>query len=138
VARLVVAPAEAAPAAKGKAAATPAAPAVPGVIGYDDFARVELRVAVVRSSERVPKADKLLRLEVDAGEATPRTIVAGIAQAYPDPAVLVGQRIVVVANLEPRALKGITSQGMLLAAGEPPNLRVVTVGEGIAPGTRVK
>jgi methionyl-tRNA synthetase len=154
VARLVAAPAEAAPAAaptaagkpagKGKAAPAPAvpapapAPAPPGVIGYDDFARVELKVAVVRTAERVPKADKLLRLEVDVGEPSPRTIVAGIAQAYPDPAALVGQRIVVVANLEPRALRGITSQGMLLAAGESPNLRVVTVGEGIAPGTRVK
>ena len=122
---------------EGKAGAPP--PAAPvGVIGYDDFARVELRVAVVRSAERVPKADKLLRLEVDVGEPSPRTIVAGIAQAYPDPAALVGQRIVVVANLEPRALRGITSQGMLLAAGESPNLQVVTVGDGIAPGTRVK
>ena len=149
VARLVVSPAEATaapaaagkPAGKGRAAPAPPAPAaaaVPGVIGYDDFARVELRVAVVKSAERVPKADKLLRLEVDVGEAAPRTIVAGIAQAYPDPSALVGQRIVVVANLEARALKGITSQGMLLAAGEAPNLRVVTVGEGIAPGTRVK
>jgi methionyl-tRNA synthetase len=70
------------------------------------------------------------------GEGAPRTIVAGIALAHPDPRELVGRRIVVVANLAPRALKGITSQGMLLAAGDPPSL--VTVGEGIAPGTRVK
>jgi methionyl-tRNA synthetase len=111
---------------------------VPGVIQYDDFAKVELRVAVVKTAERVEKADKLLKLSVDAGEAEPRTIVAGIAQAYPDPQALVGRRIVVVANLAPRALRGITSQGMLLAAGEPPNLTVVTVGDSIAPGTRVK
>jgi methionyl-tRNA synthetase len=108
------------------------------VIQYDDFARVELKVAQVRSAERVQGADKLLKLSVDAGEAEPRTIVAGIAQAYPDPAALVGKRIVVVANLAPRALRGITSQGMLLAAGEAPNLSVVTVSDGIAPGTRVK
>jgi methionyl-tRNA synthetase len=119
-----------------KASAKPAPP--PGVIQYDDFARVELKVAQVRSAERVQGADKLLKLSVDAGEAEPRTIVAGIAQAYPDPAALVGKRIVVVANLAPRALRGITSQGMLLAAGEAPNLSVVTVSDGIAPGTRVK
>jgi methionyl-tRNA synthetase len=110
----------------------------PGVIGYEDFARVELRVAAVRAVEAVPKADKLLKLTVDVGEPEPRTIVAGIAQAYPDPQRLVGTHIVVVANLAPRPLRGITSQGMLLAAGEPPNLQVVTVGGAIAPGTRVK
>jgi methionyl-tRNA synthetase len=149
VEKLIVAgePAEAAP-APAKAAAPPAkaaapapvapAPATPGIIGYEDFARVELKVAVVRIAEKVKGADKLLQLTVDAGDPAPRTIVAGIAQAYPDPAALVGQRIVVVANLAPRALRGITSQGMLLAAGEAPNLRVVTVGEGIQPGTRVK
>ena len=84
----------------------------------------------------MPKADKLLQLTVDVGEPAPRTIVAGIAVSYPEPEALVGKRIVVVANLEPRALRGITSQGMLLAAGDPP--RVVQVDEGVAPGTRVK
>jgi methionyl-tRNA synthetase len=125
-------------AAKASAKAAAPAPAVFGVIQYDDFAKVELRVAAVRAAVPVPKADKLLQLTVDVGEAEPRTIVAGIAQAYPDPAALVGRRNVVVANLAPRPLRGITSQGMLLAAGEPPNLQVVTVGEAIAPGTRVK
>ncbi len=121
-----------------KATAKPVPPSPPGVIGYDDFAKVELKVAAVLSVELVPNADKLLKLSVDVGEAAPRTIVAGIAQAYPDPQALVGRRIVVVANLEPRALRGITSQGMLLAAGESPNLSLVMVAEGIAPGTRVK
>ncbi|HEX9242935.1 MAG TPA: methionine--tRNA ligase [Anaeromyxobacter sp.] len=121
-----------------KASVKAAPPPPPGVITYDDFAKVELKVAVVKAAERVEKADKLLKLSVDAGDAEPRTIVAGIAQAYPDPQALVGKRIVVVANLAPRPLRGITSQGMLLAAGEPPNLQVVTLGDGIAPGTRVK
>jgi methionyl-tRNA synthetase len=121
-----------------KASTKPAAAAVPGVIQYEDFARLELRVAVVTAAVRVEKADKLLQLSVDVGEGAPRTIVAGIAQAYPDPQALVGKRIVVVANLAPRPLRGITSQGMLLAAGEPPDLQVVTVGDAIAPGTRVK
>jgi methionyl-tRNA synthetase len=121
-----------------KASAKPAPLPVPGVITYDDFAKVELKVAVVKTAEKVEKADKLLKLTLDAGEPEARTIVAGIAQAYPDPQALVGKRIVVVANLAPRALRGITSQGMLLAAGEPPNLTVVSVGDSIAPGTRVK
>jgi methionyl-tRNA synthetase len=148
VERLIAAPAEAKPVkgarasspAEGaaRASAKPAGPVTFGVIGYDDFAKVELRVGLVRSAAPVPKADKLLQLSVDVGEPAPRTIVAGIAQAYPDPATLVGRRIVVVANLEPRPLRGITSQGMLLAAGEPPDLQVVTVGDAIAPGTRVK
>ena len=121
-----------------KASAKVVPPPPPGVILYDDFARVELRVAQVKAAEKVEKADKLLKLTVDVGEPATRTIVAGIAQAYPDPAALVGMRIVVVANLAPRPLRGITSHGMLLAAGEAPNLQVVTVGEGIVPGTRVK
>jgi methionyl-tRNA synthetase len=148
VALLVAAPAEDGP--KVSQAASPAEtatrasarttaakpPAAPGIIGFDDFARVELKVALVRAAVRVPKADKLLRITVDVGEPEPRTIVAGIAASYPVPEELVGRRIVVVANLEPRALRGITSQGMLLAAGDPP--RVVQVDEGVPPGTRVK
>jgi methionyl-tRNA synthetase len=125
-------------AAGGESAPATAAPSTPGVITYDEFAKVELRVAVIRTAEKVKGADKLLHLTVDAGDPEPRTIVAGIALAYPDPAALVGKRIVVVANLAPRPLRGITSQGMLLAAGEAGNLQVVTVGDGIAPGTRVK
>jgi methionyl-tRNA synthetase len=124
--------------ARNASAKPAAAPPVFGVIQYDDFAKVELRVGAIRAAVAVPKADKLLQLTVDVGEPEPRTIVAGIAQAYPDPSALVGKRIVVVANLAPRPLRGITSQGMLLAAGEPPDLQVVTVGDGIAPGTRVK
>jgi methionyl-tRNA synthetase len=130
------------PPPRAAAAKDPRAPAspppVPGVIAYEDFAKVELRVAVIRTAEKVKGADKLLKLTVEAGEPEPRTIVAGIAQAYPDPEALVGKRIVVVANLAPRALRGITSQGMLLAAGESPALELVTVGEGMAAGSRVK
>jgi methionyl-tRNA synthetase len=128
----------ASPAETATKATAKAPPPPPGVIQYDEFMKVELKVAVVRSAEKVEGADKLLKLSVDAGDPAPRTIVAGIAQAYPDPQALVGKRIVVVANLAPRPLRGITSQGMLLAAGEPPNLNVVTVGDTIAPGTRVK
>ena len=132
VARLVAG----APAEPPRSKPPPEAAAGPGIIGFDDFMKVELRVALIRSAVRVPKADKLLQLTVDVGEAETRTIVAGIAVSYPEPEALVGKRIVVVANLAPRALRGITSQGMLLAAGDPP--RVLIVDEGVAPGTRVK
>jgi methionyl-tRNA synthetase len=139
VAKLIVATASPVPTDPPADPPTPRGPAAPaGIIRYDDFAKVELRVGLVQAARPVPKADKLLELQVDVGEGAPRTIVAGIAQAYPDPATLVGKRIVVVANLEPRSLRGIASQGMLLAAGEAPHLELVTVGEGIAPGTRVK
>jgi methionyl-tRNA synthetase len=84
-------------------------------ISIDDFVKVDIRVGLVLSAERVPKADKLLHLKVDIGEAEPRTIVAGIALAY-SPEQLVGRKICVVANLAPRKLRGIESKGMLLAA----------------------
>ncbi len=108
------------------------------VIPYDDFAKLDLRVGVVREVERVAGADRLLKLTVDMGEPESRTLVAGIAQAYPEPQVLVGVRIVVVANLAPRTLRGIVSRGMLLAAGELPDVSVVTVSGSVAPGTPVR
>ncbi len=84
-------------------------------ISIDDFAKVDLRVGEVKSAEPVKGADKLLHLKVDIGEAEPRTIVAGIALAY-KPEQLIGRKIVIVANLEPRKLRGLTSQGMIVAA----------------------
>jgi methionyl-tRNA synthetase len=83
-------------------------------ITIDDFAKVELRVAQILVAERVPKADKLLRLEVDLGYEK-RQILAGIAQYY-EPEKLIGRKIVIVANLAPRKMRGLESNGMLLAA----------------------
>ncbi|HTW46604.1 MAG TPA: methionine--tRNA ligase subunit beta, partial [Acidobacteriaceae bacterium] len=92
-----------------------AAPApVSEKISIDDFAKVELRVAQVKVAERVPKADKLLRLEVDLGYET-RQIVAGIAESY-SPESLIGRKVVIVANLAPRRLRGLESNGMIVAA----------------------
>jgi methionyl-tRNA synthetase len=95
------------------AAATPPA-AAENKITIDDFAKVELRVAQVKVAEKVKGADKLLRLEVDLGTET-RQILAGIAEAYA-PETLVGRKIVIVANLAPRKMRGLESNGMLLAA----------------------
>jgi methionyl-tRNA synthetase len=90
------------------------APAQAGPISIDDFAKVDLRVAQILVAERVPKADKLLRLEVDLGYEK-RQILAGIAEHYA-PEKLVGRKIVIVANLAPRKMRGLESNGMLLAA----------------------
>ena len=90
---------------------------VPGVayINIEDFTKVELRAGEIRTAERVPKADKLLRMTIDLGEAEPRQILAGIAQYY-EPEKLIGRKVIVVANLAPRRLRGFESQGMVLAA----------------------
>ena len=95
-------------------AAPPQVAPVPQHITIDDFAKVDLRVAQILVAERVPKADKLLRLEVDLGYEK-RQILAGIAQYY-EPEKLVGRKIVIVANLAPRKMRGLESNGMLLAA----------------------
>jgi len=85
-----------------------------GKISIDDFAKVELRVGMVKIAERVPKSDKLLRLEIDIGSEV-RQVVAGIAEAYA-PETLVGRKVVIVANLAPRKLRGLESNGMIVAA----------------------
>jgi len=105
-------PTEAAPAAK---AAAPAAAAAPdGKISIDDFLKVEMRVGLVKHAEKVKGADKLLRLEVDIGSEV-RQVVAGIAVAY-EPEKLIGRKVVIVANLAPRKLRGLESNGMIVAA----------------------
>jgi methionyl-tRNA synthetase len=100
--------------ALGTATPTPAVPQDGNKISIDDFAKVELRVGLVKVAERVPKADKLLRLEVDIGTEV-RQVLAGIAEAYA-PETLVGRKVVIVANLAPRKLRGMESNGMIVAA----------------------
>ncbi|HZP03202.1 MAG TPA: methionine--tRNA ligase [Terriglobia bacterium] len=95
-------------------AAQPPAASNGGKITIDDFAKVELRVGLVKVAERVPKSDKLLRLEVDIGNEV-RQVLAGIAEAYA-PETLVGRKVVIVANLAPRKLRGYESNGMIVAA----------------------
>lgn len=99
---------------KTEAPAVPVAPPSPK-IEFDDFAKVDLRVGLVKSAEPVKGADKLLHLKIDIGEAEPRTIVAGIAKAY-EAEKLIGRKVVIVANLHPRKLRGIESNGMIVAA----------------------
>ncbi len=108
------------------------------LISIDDFSKVDLRVGEVKSAENVKGADKLLHLKVDIGEAEPRTIVAGIALAY-KPEQLIGRKVVIVANLQPRKLRGLTSQGMIVAASTDGGLPVLAgFHEDIPVGSRLK
>jgi methionyl-tRNA synthetase len=114
-----------------------AKPEVPK-IEIDDFTKIDLRVGQVISAEPVKGADKLLHMKIDIGEAQPRTIVAGIAEAY-KPDQMIGRKVVIVANLQPRKLRGIESNGMIVAAsldGGAPVLAGFL--EDVAVGARLK
>lgn len=137
----------------GTAASTPSKPKASTVttasttpetstlINLDDFTKVDLRIARIVSAEHVEGADKLLRLQLDIGEAKPRQVFAGIKQAY-DPATLVGRHTVMVANLAPRKMKFGLSEGMVLAAsdetGQTAGLFILSPDAGAQPGMRVK
>jgi methionyl-tRNA synthetase len=126
---------EAAPAEpEAKGSVPPSSPK----IEIDDFAKVDLRVGKIISAERVKGADKLLHMKIDIAEPEPRTIVAGIALAY-EPEKMVGRKVVIVANLQPRKLRGIESNGMIVAAsleGGPPVLAGFL--EDVPVGARLK
>src|SRR6266849_3536013 len=131
-------PAPVAVASSGTAAGAATAPAGIAQIGIDDFVKVELRVGQVKTAERIVGADKLLKLTVDIGSEI-RQICAGIAQFY-EPDALVGRKVVVVTNLAPRKLRGVESNGMIVAASVGPEGRPVLAGfhEDVEVGARLK
>lgn len=114
------------------------------IIEFDDFAKVDLRVARITDAEPHPNADRLLKLQVDDGSGEPRQICAGIRGHY-EPGDLVGRHIIIVANLKPRVIRGEESRGMLLAASDAPkddpnadrNVILLTPMSDIAPGSIV-
>lgn len=112
-------------------------PAAPGPIQYDDFAKVQLRVAKVLEAKNHPKADKLLVLKIDLGTEQ-RQICAGLRGHY-EPEQLVGRNIIVVANLAPRVMRGEESNGMLLAASNADHTRVILLAPDadVEPGAKV-
>ena len=119
-------------------ASAASAPAAPVQITIDEFMKIQLKTAKVISAERVPKSEKLLKLQVSLGEgAEQRQIVAGIGKKY-EPEALIGKTIIIVANLKPAKLMGIESQGMVLAAGDSEVRGLVTIFEEVDPGTKVK
>jgi methionyl-tRNA synthetase len=129
-------PTDAAPAPKPPAQAAP--PAADGKISIEDFMKVELRVGQVKAAEKVKGADKLLRLEVDIGTEV-RQLVAGIALAY-KPEDLIGRKVVIVANLQPRKLRGLESDGMIVAASVGEDGKPVLAGflEDVPIGAKLK
>lgn len=124
-----------------KNAETEEKPEEDNFITIDDFIKVELRVGEVKVCERIPNADKLLRFEIDLGEEKPRQILAGLAEYY-EPEKLIGRKVVVVANLKPRKMRGLESQGMICAAsledGTGDNPAIATFIENVDIGARLK
>jgi methionyl-tRNA synthetase len=108
-------------------------------ISYDDFAKLDLRIAKILEVEEIPNADKLFKLTIDVGELGKRVICAGIKQHYKKDD-LIGKEIVIVANLEPRKMKGVESEGMLLAAVSSDNKKILLLKpeKTIAPGTNTQ
>ncbi|MEK7613385.1 MAG: hypothetical protein AAB439_00715 [Patescibacteria group bacterium] len=107
-------------------------------ISIDQFKEADIRVGTVRTCEKVPDTDKLLHLEVDFGdEVGVRQIVSGIA-LYVSPEEMVGKQVLFVVNLEPRTLRGLESQGMLLAVGEGDTFSFLVPTKAVAPGSKVR
>ncbi|MDP2695832.1 MAG: methionine--tRNA ligase subunit beta [bacterium] len=106
------------------------------MINYEEFKKVELKVAKVLSAERIEGSEKLLKLQVDIG-AEQRQIIAGVGKVY-EPEALVGRKIVIVANLEPRSLMGLESQGMLLAADSAGGPVLLMPDKEISPGAGIE
>jgi methionyl-tRNA synthetase len=104
-------------------------------ISIETFGQLDLRVATVLAAEAIPRAKKLLKLEVDLG--VPRTIVAGLAESYA-PQELIGKQVIIVANLKPTKLMGVLSQGMLLAAVDDRQTVVATLDKAVKPGTPLR
>lgn len=105
-------------------------------VGFEDFQKLELLAGRIRGAEKVNDADKLLKLTIDLGEEEHRTIVAGLAEHYA-PGEIIGKQVVVVANLKPRKLRGILSQGMVLTASSPSGLTLLKVEQEVPPGSQI-
>lgn len=130
-----VCPTADAPAAEPAAAPAPAPEPEPKIT-IDDFLKVEMRLGVILSAEPVPGSEKLLKLSVDFGEAAPRQVVSGIAKSFA-PEDLVGTQRPFVTNLAPRAIMGLESQAMILAAKADGGLALLSPSSPTAPGTRL-
>ncbi len=106
-------------------------------ISYEDFAKLDIRIGTILAAERVPETDKLLKCTIDFGELGQRTIVSGIA-TFREPEQLVGKQCPYIVNLEPKMLRGIESQGMLIAASTPDGLALLHPDSSTPPGTKLK
>jgi methionine--tRNA ligase beta chain len=107
-------------------------------ISIDDFKKVEIKVGEILSVEKVENTDKLLKLSVNFGEENPRQIVSGISEYFEDPTVLVGKKCAFATNLEPRVIKGLESQGMILAVSGDSFFSLLSAEKEVIPGSSVK
>jgi methionyl-tRNA synthetase len=107
-------------------------------ISYDDFAKLEIKIGTIVLVEVVPDADKLLRLEVDFGEETPRQILSGIRMYFEDPQILVGKQCPFITNLAPRTIRGLESNGMILAASALEQFALLHPSQALPAGTTLK
>jgi methionyl-tRNA synthetase len=105
------------------------------MITIEELGRIDIRVGTVVLAERVPETDKLLRLMVDVGDETPRQIISGIAAYVASPEELVGKQLTFVANLQPRTIRGLESNGMLFAVGEGETFGFLVPHRPVPPGT---
>jgi len=111
------------------------------MITIDDFQKVEITIGKILEVEVVPDADKLLRLSVDVGEEEPRQVVSGIREHFEDPQSLVGKRVPFATNLEPRTIRGLESNGMIVAVSDKEDkeqFSLLEAGENISPGSKIK
>jgi EMAP domain len=103
------------------------------MINYDDFKKVEMRMGTIESAERVPDTDKLIKFSVNFGDEV-RQILSGIAETYPEPEALVGKQFPFITNLEPRTIRGLESQGMILACGTEEGIALLEPNRPVPPG----
>ena len=108
------------------------------MITIDEFKKVEIKAGKIMSAEKVPETDKLLRLIVDFAEENPRQIISGIALHFPDASVLVGKTCTFITNLEPRMIKGLESNGMLLALSTDTEFSLLEPSTSIPAGTSAR
>ncbi len=106
-------------------------------ITFEDFEKIEIKIGKVKSAEKIPDADKLLKLIFDFGDEE-RQVLSAIALSYPDPSVLVGKEIPVITNLEPRTIRGYESAGMIMALGNEDDVVLLQPDREVPPGTIVK
>ncbi|MCA9359180.1 tRNA-binding protein [Candidatus Kaiserbacteria bacterium] len=107
-------------------------------ISYDYFSKLEIKIGTIVSAEVVPDADRLLKLMVDVGEENPRQIVSGIREYFPEPESLVGRQCPFLLNLEPRVIRGLESQGMILAASHEDTFGLLSPSNKLPAGTLIK
>ena len=108
------------------------------MISLDDFKKCEIKIGTIISAEKVPEADRLVKLMIDLGEESPRQIISGIAEYFPDVSVLPGRQVPVLSNLAPRTIKGLESNGMVLYAVGENLLKTISPDDNVPNGTEIR